>query len=125
MADRMEKIIRESRKEDGSPDKHPYEQGARVLLSESEAKRLENEGFAVPVGGWQGEKDMGETKTNNEVGYGYGPEAVKKRNSNVARSFTEPDLEADAEASDKAFDPTSAGAAARSAGTSDGGGEQA
>ena len=114
----MEKIVKESRKEDGSADKHPYKEGARVLLSESEAKKLEAEGFAVPIGGWQGEKDMGETKTDNEVGVGYGPEAVKKRNSNVARAFTEADIEADKEAGDKAFDPTSAGAAAGTTETS-------
>lgn len=118
MADRMEKIIRESRKEDGSPDKHPYKEGARVLMSESESKKLEADGFCVPLGGWQGEKDMGETKTDNDTGYGYGPEGVKARGSNVARAFTDADLEADKEAGDKAFDPTSAGAAARSTETS-------
>lgn len=117
MTERVEKIIKESRKEDGKgnliPDKHPYKQGDRVVLSENEAKKLEAEGYAVPVGGWQGEKDQGETKTDNDVGLGYGPEAVAARKSNVARSFTEADLEADKEASDKAFDPTSGGASAR------------
>lgn len=118
MAERMEKIIRESRKENGNPDKHPYKEGARVLMSEQEAKKLEVEGFAVPLGGWIGEKDQGEDKTTNDVGYGYGPEGVKARGSNVARAFTDVDLEADKEAGDKAFDPTSASAAARSTETS-------
>jgi hypothetical protein len=112
---RAEKIIKESRKQDGSPDEHPYEVGDRVLLDEAEAKRLEVKGYAIPLGGWHDEKDQGETKTDNDVGYGYGPAAVNKRKSNVARAFTQADLDNDVKdgsKNDRTGAGTSAGAAA-------------
>ena len=57
---------------------HSYKQGQKVTLSESEAKKLEASGHVVPLGGWVQEKDQGETKTDNEVGAGYGPLAAEK-----------------------------------------------
>lgn len=107
---RHEKIVKESRKADGSPKDHPYAKGQSVMLPEDEAKELEAKGYCVPLGGWVGEKDMGEVKTDNEVGVGYGPEAIAARNSNVVQSFTEADLEADKQQKDPAFQPDTADA---------------
>lgn len=103
MANRMEKILRDT--EDGV-----YQKGQKVLLSEEEAKQREVAGEAMPIGGWMDEKDMGETKTDNEVGAGYGPFAVAARNSNVARSFTADELEADGVSGEPGFEPDDAAA---------------
>lgn len=104
---------------------HPYKAGQLVTLPESEAKKLEvpveGEGsrsaslagtkrYAVPVGGWTGEKDQGESTTDEEVGAGYGPQAVAARKSNVAQSFTEDEREADKNAGDEAYEPGRTGA---------------
>ncbi len=107
---RHEKVVKESRGEDGSPKDHPYAKGQSVLLSEEEAKELEAKGYVVPLGGWVGEKDMGEVKTDNEVGLGYGPDAIASRNSNVVRSFAADELEADKQQGDPAFQPNTADA---------------
>ena len=104
LAQRHEKIVKED------ADVHPYKKGQSVLLGAEEAKELEAKGYCVPLGGWVGEKDMGEVKTDNEVGLGYGPEAVAQRNSNVVRSFAADELEADKEQADPAFQPNTADA---------------
>lgn len=98
---RREKFVEDS--EDGV-----YAKGLTVTLDREEAIERENRGECIPVGGWQGAKDMGETKTDEEAGYGYGPLAVAARNSNVTSSFDNADLAADAEAGDPAFVPGSA-----------------
>ena len=65
-----------------------YRKDQKVLLAEYDAKEREVKGECVPLDCWVDEKDMGESKTDNDYGVGYRPLAVAKRKSNVARSFT-------------------------------------
>lgn len=78
-------------------DHGDYKKGDVVPVPLEEAKELElpknaevvdevgygrSAGFkrvAIPVGGWQGEKDQGELKRDNEVGLGYGIEAKRQQ----------------------------------------------